>query len=121
MSAITRASSDEKLIQMWLHNRPQATVVSYSHTVTNFLDFVNKPLSAIAIEDLQAYVTYLHAQNLKESSIRTKLNAIKSLFSFAAKLNYIRFNISAALKMPKSNYSLAGRVLKQSDVLKLIK
>ncbi|MHC5827234.1 MAG: tyrosine-type recombinase/integrase, partial [Nostoc sp.] len=62
----------------------------------------------------------LEGKGIKYSSVRTKLNIIKSLFTFAAKLNYIRFNVAAALRIPKANNSLAGRILKQVEVLKLI-
>lgn len=106
---------------MWLHGRPATTTaVAYRQNAEYFLAYVGKSLNEIALEELQAYATHLHELGIKDSSIRTKLNVIKSLFTFATKLNYIRFNVAAALRIPKGNTSLAGRILKQTEVLKLI-
>lgn len=117
---ISRASDDAMLIEMWLHGRPLGTQVNYRRDVRALLDFTGKSLAQIALEDLQAYASRIDAQNLKGSTKRCKLNAIKSLFSFATKLNYVRFNVAAALRIPKGNSILAGRILKQIQVFKLI-
>lgn len=108
------------LINMWLHGRTETTTGAYRHNAEKFLNFVGKPLAGVALEDLQSYATHLELSGIKDSSIRTKLNIIKSLFTFAAKLNYVRFNVAAALRIPKADNSLAGRILKQAEVLKLI-
>ncbi|MBW4668395.1 MAG: hypothetical protein KME60_13455 [Cyanomargarita calcarea GSE-NOS-MK-12-04C] len=70
--------------------------------------------------DLQGYATHLTTLTLKERTIRRKINSVKSLFSFAAKLNYIRFNIAAALRLRKIEYTIAHRILPQREILKLI-
>lgn len=120
MSELSRVSSDLMLINMWLHGRTETTTGAYRHNADYFLNFVGKPLAGVALEDLQFYATHLESSGIKDSSIRTKLNIIKSLFTFAAKLNYVRFNVAAALRIPKADNSLAGRILKQAEVLKLI-
>ncbi|MCC5636295.1 tyrosine-type recombinase/integrase [Nostoc sp. CHAB 5844] len=120
MSELSRVSSDSILINMWLHGRPATTTVAYRRNAEYFLNFVGKSLEKVALEDLQNYSDHLRSTGVKESSLRTKLNTIKSLFTFAAKLNYVRFNVAAALRIPKGNTSLAGRILKQSEVLRLI-
>lgn len=105
---------------MWLHNRPRSTQEAYRRDVDNFFEFVAQPLQQITLEELQAYSNILNEQDLKPATIRRKLNAIKSLFTFATKLNYTRFNVAAALRIPKGNRLLSGRILKQIEVLKLI-
>lgn len=105
---------------MWLHNRPATTMDAYRRNTDYFFAFVDKSLNACSLEDLQFFATHLSESGIKESSIRTKLNVIKSLFTFAAKLNYIRFNVAAALRIPKGDTSLTGRILRQQEVLKLI-
>jgi integrase/recombinase XerD len=120
MSQISRVSTDQKLIEMWLHNRPSSTASGYRRNALNFLAFVAKPLHEVALEDLQRYADYLRSQGLKESSMRTKVNNIKSLFTFATKLNYCRFNVAAALRVSKQSSSVSGRILNQKDVLRLI-
>jgi integrase/recombinase XerD len=119
-SSLARISSDQKLIEMWLHGRPSSTQTEYGRDVHYFLEFVDKPLPQMSLEDLQNYATHLQSQGYKERTIRRKLNSIKSLFTFATKLNYTRFNVAAALRLPKGNQALAGRILKQVDVLRLI-
>lgn len=117
---ISRANDDVVLIEMWLHNRPAGTQQNYRRDVRSLLDFVGKPLQEVALEDLQAYASHLNARQLKDSTKRSKLNAIKSLFTFGTRLNYFRFNVAAALRIPKRNSILSGRVVKQLEVFKLI-
>lgn len=120
MSFLSRVSSDQKLIEMWLHGRPLSTQKEYRRDVEAFLNFTGIGLQECRLEDLQAYATQLDERGIKPTTKKRKLNVIKSLFTFATKLNYVRFNVAAALKMPKGDNSLAGRILKQSEVLRLI-
>ncbi|MBD2437348.1 tyrosine-type recombinase/integrase [Nostoc sp. FACHB-110] len=120
MSSLSRVSTDQKLIEMWLHGRPLSTQKEYRRDVQVFLGFVDKDLQECKLEDLQGYSSYLDEQGIKPTTKKRKLNSLKSLFTFATKLNYIRFNVAAALRMPKGDTSLAGRILKQSEVLRLI-
>ncbi|WP_445634529.1 Integrase [Nostoc sp. DSM 114161] len=120
MSSISRVSTDQKLIEMWLHGRPISTQKEYRRDVQIFFGFVGKNLSDCNLEDLQSYSNHLDEKGIKSSTKRRKLNAVKSLYSFATKLNYVRFNVAAALKIPKASNSLAGRILKKKEVLKLI-
>jgi integrase/recombinase XerD len=119
MSSISRASTDQKLIEMWLHGRPISTQKEYRRDVQVFFGFAAKGLAECNLEDLQGYSNYLDEKGIKSSTKRRKLNVVKSLYSFAAKLNYVRFNVAAALKIPKASNSLAGRILKKKEVLKL--
>jgi integrase/recombinase XerD len=118
MSELAKISDDDRLIEMWLHGRPDTTQASYRRTVRAFQGVVNKPLQDVTLEDLQRYATSL--DGLKESSRRTKLNSIKSLFTFAAKLQYVRFNVAAALRLPKAKTTLAGRILTRNQVKQLL-
>lgn len=111
-------NTDESLIEMWLHGRPDSTKAVYRRTIRSFQSFVNKPLQEISLEDLQRYASSL--DHLKDATRRSKLNAVKSLFSFAAKLQYVRFNVAAALRLPKSKTTLAGRILNRSQVKALL-
>ncbi|WP_099068893.1 tyrosine-type recombinase/integrase [Nostoc linckia] len=120
MGKLTPLNPDQTLVEMWLHNRPDSTQEAYRRDVDNFFGFVAKSLQQVSLEELQAYSTSLDEQDLKPATIRRKLNAIKSLFTFATKLNYTRFNVAAALRIPKGNRLLSGRILKQIEVLKLI-
>lgn len=120
MNQITQVSTDDKLIAMWLHGRPSRTVDIYQRAVDKFTAFMNKPLQVIALEELQSYASHLAESGLKDSTVKLELNAVKSLFTFAAKLNYVRFNTAAALRIKKADYTISGKCIKQSDVFKII-
>lgn len=111
-------STDEQLIEMWLHGRPDSTRSVYLRTIRAFQKAVNKPLQEITLEDLQRYASSM--DGLKDATRRSKLNAVKSLFTFAAKLQYVRFNVAAALRLPKSKTTLAGRILNRTQVQALL-
>ena len=105
---------------MWLHGRPATTIDGYRRNAENFLQFVDKPLNEIRLEDLQRFADFIYKSGTKESSARTKLNSIKSLFTFATKLGYIRFNVAAALRIQSPTSLPSNKILKQQEVLKII-
>jgi integrase/recombinase XerD len=120
VASITQANTDEKIIEMWLHGRPKSTAAEYRRDIAYFRRFLEcKPLRELTLEDLQAYQSHLDEKGLGDSTKKRKLNAVKSLFTFATKLNYTRFNVAAALRLPKAPRTLAGRILKQSEVFKM--
>lgn len=118
-NTLSRVSSDQKLVDMWLHGRPDSTQKEYCRDIQRFLSFVHKPVSGIALEDLQEYALHLQEKGLKATTLKRKLNTVKSLFTFATKLNYVRFNVASALRMPKAEYTVSGKCIKQSDVLRI--
>lgn len=120
-SALTKASTDDKLIEMWLHGRPESTQGNYRAKIAEFRSFLHfKELRSITLEDVQDYQSHLQQQELKDSTRRLKINAVKSLFTFGVKLNYLQFNVAAALRQPKLSTTLAGRILTRSQVKALL-
>lgn len=120
MSALCSIDSDEMLIAMWLHGRPASTQAEYQRDIAKFRSIVVKPLPATTLADLQHYQSTLIDANLKPATLKRKLNCVKSLYSFAASLNYISFNIAAALRLPKGKAIAAHRFLKPDEVKRLI-
>jgi integrase/recombinase XerD len=112
--------NDAEVIAAWLHDRPKSTIESYQIDTRQFFRVVDKSLKDITLEDIQRFSTELQQRNLRESSRKRKLNAIKSLFTFAANQQYIPFNVAAAIRLPRTNESVAGRTLKKDDVMRLI-
>jgi len=53
---------------------------------------------------------------LAESSKAQALATVKSLFAFAHKTGYVRFNVGAAAHLPKAKNALAERILQESEV-----
>lgn len=119
-SQLTRADADDHLIGMWLHGRPDSTKQEYLRDVDRFRKFLGyAPLRSLTLEDLQAYQNHLDSQNLKDATKRRKINSIKSLLSFACNLNYVTFNVAAAVRIPKASPILTGRFLRVGEVMRL--
>src|SRR4051812_35847350 len=100
-----QAATDDQLIAMWLHGKGKRTQESYSADVRRLLTHTPKALATLTLGDLQAFVDTLHA--LSPGSQRRVTSSIKSLFTFAHKLGYLRFNVAAVLIAPKSKDTLA--------------
>lgn len=120
MSQLANASDDDRLIAMWLHGRPDSTAAEYRRDVAKFRSFIAKPLKTTTLEDLQHYQTWLASRNLKPATLKRKLNTIKSLYTFAVSLNYLPYNIAAALRLPKGKAISAQRFLRPEEVKRLI-
>lgn len=116
---IRQADSDDQLLQLWLHGRPQHTQRAYQCDAQRFMDFADKPLKSVKLLDLQAFADDL-AKTLKESSVHRSLSAVKSLFAFGFQLGYFPFDIGRALKLPGFRDELAERILGETEVLRII-
>src|SRR5689334_12039381 len=88
-----QAHSDNQLIALWLHGRPASTVKVYQEATKRLLTFIDKPLQAITLADLQSFADSLAA--LGDNTRKRLINSIKSLFTFGQKLGYLRFNVAA--------------------------
>lgn len=113
-----QAHSDAQLIALWLHGKRPNTRRIYQADVARLLDTVAKPLGDMTLGDLQAYVDTLH--DLSPNSRKRMISSVKSLFTFAQKLGYLRFNVGAALKAPSPKNTLAERILSEQQVMELI-
>jgi integrase/recombinase XerD len=118
-NVLTRAETDREIVLIWLGDKSRTTQISYSSIVTGFFDFINKPLSSVAIEDLQLWHRRLQLTD-KPHTIANKIRAIKSLFSFCVKVGYLEINIGSYIKCPKVKEKLAERILPFDDCKKLI-
>jgi integrase/recombinase XerD len=112
--------TDDELIESWLHDRPHNTQDGYRRDIRQFRKLIGKSLTTTTLEDIQRFSTYLQQADLKETTRRRKLNAVKSLFSFATRQAHTPANIAAAIRLPKTHHNLAGRILKRDETLRLI-
>ncbi len=117
---VTNATSDRELILIWLGNKSETTQVSYRSTVEKFIEFIDKPLAEVKLEDLQLWERGLKAR-FKLTTVANKVLVIKSLFSFAVQTGYLTFNVGSFIKPPKTKDALAEKILDVSDVQGLIK
>ena len=113
----SQADTDAQLIALWLHGRSANTHAAYQHDIALFFNFVRKPIRATTLRDFQDFAASI------EGAVGTKrrvIAAIKSLFSFALKLGYIRFSVAAAVRAPKAMDSLAERILPEAKIHEMI-
>jgi integrase/recombinase XerD len=118
-SQVTSAQSDRELILIWMADKSRTTQASFKGTVAKFLEFIDKPLVDVRIEDLQLWKQGLSAR-FKPTTVANKVLVIKSLFSFAVKVGYLPINIGSFIKPPKTKEVLAEKILTVEEVKRLI-
>lgn len=112
-------ATDTMVIDMWLHGRPSNTREAYRADITALLVFTaNKPMQQWTLLDLQHFQDSLNG--LEPASVARRLSAIKSLLTFAHKAGYTVVNVGVALKLPKLQEKLAERILRESQVQRLL-
>ena len=118
----TRANTDEQLIDLFLASvKSDHTRRAYANSVEVFRRFIGyAPLHAVMLEDGLAFREHLAELYPSSNSQKLKLNTIKSLFSFATSVGYLRLNVFAAIKVPSVKNTLAERILSESEVLAMI-
>jgi integrase/recombinase XerD len=116
---ITNAQSDRELILVWMADKSRTTQISFKSTIEKFLEFIDKPLTDVRIEDLQLWKQGLAAR-FKPTTVANKVLVVKSLFSFAVKVGYLPINIGSFIKPPKTKEKLAEKILTVEDVKRLI-
>ena len=115
----TSATTDEKVITMWLHGKSKTSEKTYTSTVKQFLAFVGKGLRELKLEDVQLWSSSLEMR-YSATTVKNKVNAVKSLFSFGQKIGYLQFNVGSPVTTPIAKDSLSSRILRHEDVVKLI-
>lgn len=117
-SIIPRSTDDDRLIALWLnqHQSPH-TRRQYEHQATLFRQWFhpgqNRPLQTITFADLDDWANQLSG---KDNTRKTKINVIKSLFSFAHRVGYLRVNPAVMLKPPKTADRKHAKVLSESEI-----
>jgi integrase/recombinase XerD len=115
-----QADSDEQLMALGLHGRPDHTQRAYRTEADRFLLYVGKPLRSVRLLDIQSYADHLNDSDLKPASIQRALAAVKSLFAFGFRLGYLQFDTARPLKVPGFRDELAERILSETEVLRII-
>jgi integrase/recombinase XerD len=110
-------TSDEQLVDLWLHGKSPHTQRAYRTDAERFLNFVARPLRAITLMDLQAYADSL--AGAPATRIRA-LAAVKSLLTFGQRTGFLVLNVGAALKLPPRKDTLAERILDEAEVHTLL-
>lgn len=115
--------SDELVVRMWLNGkRSPKTRRVYAADAKRFFEFTGKPLTQTTLEDLQAFAQDLERAGLADQSRKRILAGVKSLFSFASQdgINYVRFNVAAALTLPQAKNTINERILTREQVAQMV-
>lgn len=118
LAIIPKTTTDERIIEMWLHEHSPKTVKAYKTDINQFLAIVRKPIREITLSDLQDYVDSLSA--CAKTTQARKIATVKSLFTFCLKTGYITLNPAEVIKTPKTRGKLNQRILTESQVSKMI-
>lgn len=117
-AVVPATMGDDAIIRPWLHGKASSTQTAYARDVKRFQNFVTKPLKAVTLDDLQGYMDTLNG--LAPATRARRINAIKSLFTFAQRTGYMPFNVAAAVQPAPVKNVLAERILSEADVHALL-
>ena len=93
---LVRAADDQRLLDLWLHGKSNATTTAYRGDVRDLL--ARGPLAELTLDRLQRWVDSL--LNYTRASRARKISAAKSLLRFAHWTGYILFTVGVAVKPP---------------------
>lgn len=119
-SMLPLGTTDEKLISMWLRDSAQSTKDAYKIDIEQFFSSVRETIQGVRLDHLQNFKDELEDLGLQPATIARKLNAVKSLLSFAKKTGYTPFNVGVMIKLPKMKDELAERILTEEQALEMI-
>jgi integrase/recombinase XerD len=118
IAPVSQASSDSRLIALWLHGRSPHTQRAYGADVRRFSSFVGRPMEQVTLGDLQDFADSLG--ELAPASRARILSAAKSLLSFGHRLGYLPFDVGRPVKLPDQKNRLAERILLETDVQRML-
>ncbi|MBD2440983.1 tyrosine-type recombinase/integrase [Nostoc sp. FACHB-110] len=124
LSKLAPVNAQQRLIQLWLHDKPNSTqkcYLRYAAQFTAFLGGVSKAIRDTTFEDLVEFSEHLHQRGLAAPTIQTYMAAVKSLLSFAYKTGYIKQNPGAAISLKKVDQRLHEKVLTETDIALMIR
>jgi len=113
-----QADTEAQVVGMWLHGRPARTRKLYDDAYQRFAAHVGKPLERVTVGDLQSYADTLEGR--KPRTVALHVSALKSLFSFAQRVGYLRVNVGAVIRPPKIAGDLSRRILSEEDVQRML-
>lgn len=120
ITAAPAQTTDERLIDLWLHGRCRNTTRGYRAEIGRLLGFMGKTLGETTLADLQGYANSLDAAGLEPATRRRMLAAVKSAFAFGHELGYLPFDTAKPLRLPPLRDTLADRILEESQVQRML-
>jgi integrase/recombinase XerD len=111
-------ASDERIVELWLRDRPANTRVAYERDYGRFRAFIGaRSLRTVGLGDLSDFAATLTGS---AATRRRTLSAIKALLTTGFKMGALRFNVGAALRLPKVVSRRAERRLEEIELFRLL-
>lgn len=94
------------------------TVANYDLSLNQFYDYLAgifdkiPDLADIETDDIRPFLGWLHDKGLSKNSLRLKISAVKSFFSFCHRKDYIDSNPASNVRTPKRDKKLPSFLLK---------
>lgn len=111
-------ASDERIVELWLRDRPANTRVAYERDYGRFRAFIGpRGLRTVGLADLSDFAATLTGS---PATRRRTLSAIKALLSTGFKIGALRFNVGAALRLPTVVSRRAERRLEEIEIFRLL-
>jgi integrase/recombinase XerD len=120
MPLLATNTNDLEVISLWLTNKSKTTRITYTSTVNQFLEFVNRPLPELTLSDLNLWVQRINL-TYKDYTVNNKIITIKSLLNFCYKVGYLDSDLSIILKAKCLDTSVNSKCLSAEEVRQLIK
>lgn len=103
----------------WQRSQSEHTLKAYQGDLARFFDHVGKPLADLTITDLLEW-----AQTLDDKSPATRarvISSVRSLFRFAQRTGFIRFNPAEILDRPKVPVTSGHKFLIRDELQALLR
>ena len=111
-------ASDERIVELWLRDRPENTRVAYERDYARLRAFIGpRGLRTVGLGDLLDFAATLTGS---AATRRRTLSAVKALLTTGFKMGALRFNVGAALRLPKVVSRRAERRLEELEVFRLL-
>lgn len=96
------------------------TLENYRYTLGIFAERVNRTATKITADDLRGYIAWLSEERgLKDGSLATHINTLRSFFSWLCAEDIIRKNPMRKIKSPRFDRGRSRRALSQEQMEKL--
>jgi integrase/recombinase XerD len=95
----------------------------YADEIKKFLDFIGwKPVAALRTVDIEEYQQLMVSRELKPNTVARKVATVCSLVSYIHRrdLRVMPQNVGAAVERVKASNEIAGRILSEPEVLRMM-
>jgi integrase/recombinase XerD len=115
-------SPEARLMQLWLNRfNSRHTVRAYRAHFEMFRFFCPHPLDQVRYQDVSDFAQSLVEAKFGAASKHAILSAVKSFFSFAARIGALPFDVASPLRLGAvGKDTLNERILSQDEVFRLI-